>query len=307
MVMMRNFDEVINHLGARQKRKVAVVWPLDEHTVEAVDEALRLDIADFVLIGSKSPAVNALQGRYGARVDVVETPDADAAVREAVAMVRRGEADVLMKGLVNTENLLKAVLDKNEGILAPGCVLSHVTCAEIPMMNRLLFFSDAAVIPFPSAEQLVAMTGYAADVCRAFGVERPAIALIHCNEKTNPKFPVTTAYTLIKEKASEGCFGDVCVDGPMDVKTALDAHSAQIKGIKSAVSGRADALIFPDIEAANVFYKAISFFANSVNGGMLLGASAPVVLPSRSDSSRSKLCSIASACVYASSKLEKTK
>lgn len=302
MQFLSNFDSVMAFLASHngRRRRVAVVCPHDSHTLEAIEGALARDIADFIFVGLREKAASLLDAdKYTGRITHIECPDPDEAARTAVGLVRDGRADVLMKGLLNTDNLLRAVLSKTDGILAPGQVLSHVTGAEISGMGRLLFFSDPAVIPSPTLEQHSAITGYLARVCHAFGIECPRIALINCNEKTSPKFPVTLAYTEIKERAARGDYGSVIVDGPMDVKTALDAHSGEVKGIDSPIAGRADALVFPDIQAGNVFYKTISFFAHSLNAGMLMGAMAPVVLPSRSDSSASKLCSLAMACLYA--------
>lgn len=303
MQVLSNFDSVMSYLAVpgQCRSKVAVACPYDSHTIEAVEAALEKCLADFILVGRRhNDEAARLAEAYPGRVERIDAEDSDEAARQAVALVKAGQADVLMKGLLNTDNLLRAVLNKENGILEPGHVLTHITGAEIPGMKRLIFFSDAAVIPSPTLEQHSEIVKYMADVCRAFGIEKPRIALIHCNEKTNPKFPVTTTYTEIKERAAHGDYGNVIVDGPMDVKTALDSHSGAVKGIVSPIDGRADGLVFPDIQAGNVFYKTISFFAHSLNAGMLMGAKAPVVLPSRSDSSQSKLCSLAMACLYAS-------
>lgn len=303
MQKLTKFHSVFDQLKSLPRRRVAVACPHDSHTLQAIFGALEDGLADFVLVGRTDLAsVMHLAARFAGRVELVVEEDPDQAARRAVALVREGNADVLMKGMLNTDNLLRAVLNKQEGILAPGAVLTHVTGAEIVGIDRLLFFSDAAVIPYPTAEQHSAIVGYLADVCHAFGIADPKVALIHCTEKTSEKFPVTIGYAAIKERAAAGTYGAVTVDGPIDVKCALNAHAAEIKGIVSPVAGEADALVFPDIEAGNVFYKAISLFAQSTNAGMLMGAQAPVVLPSRGDSSRSKLCSIAMACLYASAK-----
>ena len=203
-----------------------------------------------------------------------------------------------MKGSLNTDNLLRAVLNKEQGILVKGSVLTHIAVAEIPGMNRLMLFSDAAVIPFPTTEQLDAVMTYITKTWRSLtGGTCPRVALTHCTEKTSEKFPITLAYQTIKQYAEEGRYGEVCVDGPMDVKTACDAESGAIKGISSPVVGNADILIFPDIEAGNTFYKTITFFANATVAGMLDGTTAPVVVTSRADSADSKFYSLAVACM----------
>ncbi|MDE6287515.1 MAG: phosphate butyryltransferase [Muribaculaceae bacterium] len=296
MQLLTNFDAVIDKLAARHTpARVAVVCPHDSHTSEAVTEAARRGIARFILIGDPSrehfPSI--------AGAETIVEPDADRAAALAVAMAREGKTDVIMKGLINTDNLLRAVLNRETGILCPGAVLTHITAAEIPGHDKLLFFSDAAVIPFPDSKQLEAMTRGLIDLCRRMGIEQPRVALIHCSEKSSPKFPVTESYSELKRRCTEGAFGNAIVDGPMDLKTAVDAESAVIKGIDSPVAGKADALVFPDIEAGNVFYKTIVWLGHGTNAGIISGAKVPVVLPSRSDSTHSKLCSLALAATAA--------
>lgn len=300
MQSILNFESLLGHLAGIPRHRVAVACPHDSHTTEAVEAALHEGFADFILFG-KADIIKALplMDKYAGRVDVVAIDDTDEAARAAVMAVRLGRADVLMKGMLNTDNLLRAVLNKEHGILPPGNVLTHITAAEIPGRDRLLFFTDAAVIPSPTLPQRVAMVEDIAGVCRAFGIDCPRIALIHCTEKTSPKFPLTLDYANIKEMAAEGHFGHVIIDGPMDVKVACDPHAGALKGIVSPIEGRADALIMPDIESGNVFYKTLTGFAGALTAGMLVGTSAPVVLPSRGDSTRAKLCSLAMACLTA--------
>ena len=209
---------------------------------------------------------------------------------------------MLMKGIINTDNLLRAVLNKEHGLLPKGNVLSHITVAEIPTYNKLLFFSDAAVIPSPTMNHFEAMIRYNVDVCRKMGISAPRVALVHCTEKVNEKFPFTLDYVALKEKAEAGEFGEMFLDGPMDVKTACDSHSGEVKGISSPVVGHADMIIFPNIIAANTFYKTLSLFGDANMAGMLQGTTAPVVVPSRADSGTSKFYSLALACVCSDSK-----
>ena len=230
-------------------------------------------------------------------VKVYEATSPDKAAQEGVALVREGHADVLMKGIINTDNLLRAVLNKEHGLLPQGNVLSHITVAQIPTYNKLLFFSDAAVIPRPTLAQFEAMLKYDLEVCRRLGISEPRVALIHCTEKINEKFPHTLDYAVLKERAASGAYGSMFLDGPMDVKTACDAHSGEVKGISSPVVGHADLLIFPNIESGNTFYKTVSLFGDANMAGMLRGTIAPVVVPSRADSGNSKYYSLALACV----------
>ena len=300
MSSIRDFNDVVLKLSQLNGRKrVAVACPADSHTEYVVERALREGIADFVLVcaGACTPEFEALRAGYPGRVEVVTEPTVDDAARRAVAIVRAGDADVLMKGSMNTDNLLHAVLNKEHGILEPGRVLSHVTVTYIPAYGKLLVFSDAAVVPRPTLDQFDAILGYAVGVSRRLGVSRPGVALVNFTEKVNEKFPHTLYYEELKRRAADGHYGDVCVGGPMDVKTALDAESGSIKGITSPVVGNADVLIFPNIESGNVFYKTVSLFAGAEMAGMLCGTTVPVVVASRADSCESKFYSLAIACV----------
>lgn len=300
MKTIHNFDDIVSRLRSVNSRKrVAMVCPADSHTEYVVGRALKEDIADFLLVcgGGCKPEFRKFSSLYPGRVEIFEAEDPDDAARKAVALVRGGQADVLMKGTINTDNLLRAILNKEHGILEPGSVLSHVTVAQVPGYSKLLVFSDAAVIPRPTSEQYDAIVRYSLGVSRKLGVDSPKVALIHCTEKVNEKFPHTISYEELKKTAQDGGFGDACLGGPMDVKTACDADSGAIKGITSPVVGNADVLIFPNIESGNVFYKTLTLFASAEMAGMLCGTTAPVVVASRADSCESKFYSLALACV----------
>jgi len=299
MQVIRDFKEMAARLKAGACRhRLAVVCAYDDSTVGAVARAVTEGFAEAIFVGDRHrveqrPEVAAISGH----ARFVEAADGEAAARAAVELVRTGRADILMKGLVNTDILLRAVLDKACGILPPGRVLTHVAAAQIPAYERLLFLSDAAVIPYPTQEQRMAQVGYAVSVCRSFGVAVPRISLVHCSEKTSPKFPHTEGYAGIIGMAAQGKWGEVVVDGPLDVRTSCDPHGCEVKGIRSPLEGRADVLLFPDIEAANAFYKTITLFAGASVAGVLQGTVCPVVLPSRGDNASSKYYSLAMAAV----------
>ena len=300
MQPLQNFTTLIDCLRSIETRKkVALVCPNDSHTEYVINRGLEEGIADFLLVlgGVRAPFIDGLLDKYGFHVEVVETESPDAAAAKAVELVRQGKASVLMKGTINTDNLLRAVLNKEHGLLEKGRVMTHVTVAQIPSYKKLLVFSDAAVIPRPTGEQFEAIAGYVVDVCRNLGVERPAVALIHCTEKVSEKFPHTLSYESLKDKAASGKYGPVDFGGPMDVKTACDFDSGAIKGIESPVVGNADALIFPNIESGNAFYKTITLFAGADTAGLLYGTTAPIVVASRADSGESKFYSLALACL----------
>ncbi len=291
------------HLKSLQQRKrVAVVCANDENTEYAIARSLEEGIAEFLMIGNADliEKYSTLK-KYPDFVKVIDIKDSDEAAREAVRIVREGGADILMKGIINTDNLLHAILDKEKGLLPKGKVLTHLSVVQIPTYNKLLFFSDAAVIPRPTLQQRIEMIWYAIHTCRKFGIGQPRIALIHCTEKVSAKFPHSLDYVNIVELAEAGEFGDVIIDGPLDVKTACEKTSGNIKGIASPIDGEADVLIFPNIESGNAFYKTVSLFCHADMAGLLQGPICPVVLPSRSDSGHSKYYSLAMACLSSGS------
>ena len=264
---IKNFEQLIENLSQRgEKKRIAVVCPRDRSTQEAVEKAAEQGFISPIFFEDNDPL----------------------------------EADILMKGLINSDVLLRAVLDKEEGILESGHVLTHVGCASIPTYPKLLFYTDAAVIPYPTQEQRVEQVRYTIALCRAFGIEKPRVSLIHCSEKVDGRhFPFTTGYADIIQKAAQGEFGACLIDGPLDLKTSCSSESLAVKGISSPVEGAADALIFPDIEAANLFHKTITLFARSSVACVLQGTRVPVVMPSRADSSEAKFYSIALAAMRA--------
>lgn len=256
--------------GNRQLRIVAVN-PTDEATREALRRVEEGRMAEVLRVTDSLP---------------------ERAAEKAVALVRRGDANVLMKGLIGTDILLRALLNKVSGLLPEGRVLTHVSVAEIPNYPRLLFFTDAAVIPYPTQRQRVEQVRYTTGICHRMGIREPRIALIHCAEHGGRQFPFVEGYADIKAQAARGDFGRCIVDGPLDVKSACSMQALQAKGIISPLEGESDVLIMPDIEAGNAFYKSMTLFANARTAGMLCGTLCPVVVPSRGDSAEAKFNSI---------------
>lgn len=286
MDTIQNLDEMIGRLIAKGgKKRIGVICPRDESTRKAVEEAT--SATGF------------------AEAVVFDNDDVLVAAQQAVAAAREGKVDVLMKGTLNTDDLLRAVLNKETGILPKGRVLTHLTCAQIPSYDKLVFCSDVAVIPYPTAEQREEQLKYLLQLMRSMGVEEPRVGLINCTEKVNEKhFPVTVEYRQLVEKAATGVFDPCIVDGPLDLKTCFSPEALHKKGINSPLEGRADAIIFPDIQAGNVFYKTITCFIPGVEtAAVLAGTQVPVVLPSRGDSPKNKLYSLALACSLSGTEL----
>ena len=294
MKAIENFEELIAYLGGgMEPKRVAVVCPYDESTQQAVQRAMDEGFVKPILVGDPKLMGGALKD-----VPRLKAADDDDAAAKAVELVRQGMADVLMKGLLNTDNLLRAVLNKQTGILQQGKVLTHLTCAQLPDYDKLLFMTDVAVIPQPTKEQREQQLRYVLRLCRSMGIKQPGVALINCSEKVNERhFPHTVEYLELVKDAKEGKYGECIVDGPLDLKTSLSSRALKKKGLSSPLRGHADALIFPDIQAGNVFYKTITLFCRATTAAILAGPDVPVVLTSRADDVDSKFYSLALACV----------
>lgn len=269
---MKSFQELKQLLQKQVSTpRIAAVCATDDATKTALQDMAAQGLAEIIYVDDDTPAEAAAQ---------------------AVALIRNGKADVLMKGLIGTDQLLRAVLNKETGILPQGRVLTHIAVAEIPAYDKLLFFSDAAVIPYPTHEQRIEQVRCISKACRALGISEPRIALLHCAEHGGKQFPFVDGYADIIHMAEEGAFGPCIVDGPMDIKSACSAEALLAKRMTSTLEGRADALILPDIEAGNTLYKVLTLFTGARTAGILSGTTAPVVVPSRGDSAETKFNSM---------------
>lgn len=204
-----------------------------------------------------------------------------------------------MKGLVGTDKFLKAVMDKENGLLLPDSVLSYVCALELPAYHKLLFITDTAVIPSPDLTQKIAMARYALKMTARFGVEKPKIALVSASEKKSRHFESSAHYETMCGMAKEGRFGNCIMDGPLDIFLACDRESVEIKGISTPVDGDSDILLFPTLESSNPFYKGLMLFAGGELAGLLMGTEKPVIVMSRSESEKSKFYCISLACLMA--------
>ncbi len=297
---IQSFEALTAHLKRTARPfRLAVVCGSDNSTVGAVMRAVAEGFALATFVGDvaavqSQPCVSQYVGKA---LTFVEASTHEEAAKKAVQLVCKGEADVLIKGLLHTSTLLRAVLNKEWGLLPAGHVLTHIAAAQLPEMDRLLFFTDAAVIPYPTHEQRLCQVGYLAQLLHRMSIEEPRIALLHCAETVSEKFEHTLGYADIKNRAAAGEWGKLLVDGPLDLRTALDIATLRTKGISSCLEGRADALVLPDIEAGNVLYKVLPLFASARVAGTLLGTTAPVVLPSRGDDAEAKYNSLTLALI----------
>jgi phosphate butyryltransferase len=293
---LRQMAEIVRASG--RKYRIAVAWAEDSNTIGSISRAVEEGFVEAILIGNRKAIIGTCIG-LGCDLSlfsIIDAPDEVSAAALAVEMTANGKADIVMKGLVGTDKFLKAVMNKEKGLLAPGAVMSYVCALEIPAYHKLLFLTDTAVLPFPTLLQKIAMARYAIAIAHRFGIEKPKVALIGASEKVSDHFPNSLDYKVMCEMTEEGKFPDCVMDGPLDLFLACDPGSVKIKGVPTPVEGDADILLFPSLEACNPFYKGLMLFAKSELAGIICGTTKPVIVMSRSESELSKYYCIALAC-----------
>jgi len=301
--MFTSFDEIFAELQSRGTRKrMIAAWGVDTHTVAAAGKAVGLGLADVTLVGDEELIAKAC-AEEGIDVNIftiVHDSNELSSVARAVNMVRDGQGDFLMKGLCSTDKFLRAILNKETGLLPPKGTLTHCTALEIPSYHKLLFVGDVAVIPAPDLKQKQIIMEYLVRTAKAVGVGKPKVAIIAATEQVLPSQPASIEAAVLSKMADRGQIKGCIADGPLALDVAIDMESVEIKGLVSPVAGDADCLLFPNIESGNVFYKANSKLVAGVRqAGLLLGAKVPCVLSSRADSIDTKLNSIALAAMSA--------
>ncbi len=299
--MAKTFDELLARVGEIETKTLAVAVAQDKAVLEAVKMAKERGIANSILVGD-AEQINAIGAELGMNMSdykVVDEKDVVEASLKAVKFVHDGEADMYMKGLLPTGAFLKSVLNKEVG-LRTGKPLSHVCVFEIPGIDRLLFLTDVAFIPYPTLEDKKCMIDYTVEVANACGVDMPKVACLAAVETVNEKMPVTVEGAELSKMNDAGEIAGCIVDGPLSMDIALYKEAAEEKGaLDRKVAGDADILVFPDIHAGNLVYKSIVHMVPCNNGNILTGTKAPVILTSRSDTCEVKVNSIALAAVVA--------
>ena len=300
--MIQHLTEIVEEARKRGKKRLAVAYGQDSHTLQAVYEAYREGLVEPTLYGQRSVIEEVCRQEnidINAFKIVDESVDVNC-VRMAVAAVVAGDADVLMKGLVSTDKYMRGILNKDAGLFPPKGVLSHVSVVEMPCYHKLLVISDVAVIPLPDFKQKMVIINYLSKTARMLGIKTPKIACIAPSEQVLPNVISSTEGALLAKMGDRGQLGDVIVDGPLSLDVALSKEVAEHKKVRgSAVAGDPDCLLFPNLESANVFFKSATHFCNGEIAAMVMGTKVPCVLTSRGDTSRTKLFSIALACLAA--------
>lgn len=295
-----HYDKLIARAQSLPTATCAIAHPCDEPSLSAATQAHALGLIRAVLVGPERK-IRETAAQFGfdlTGIRIVDAPHSHAAAAAAVALVRSGEASLLMKGSLHTDELLHEVVARDTG-LRTGRRISHVFIMEVPTYGEPLFITDAAINIFPNLETKADIIRNVIDLHHGLGLGEPRVAILSAVEQVTPSIPSTIEAAALCKMADRGQIKGGVLDGPLALDNAISPEAARIKGITSAVAGRAQVLVVPDLEAGNMLAKNLTFLANAEAAGIVLGARVPIVLTSRADSPRSRLASCAVATIYA--------
>jgi len=288
--MLKSFEELVDKVREKGLKKIVLAGAEDFEALKAITRAHREGLCDAILVGKEDEVRKNLKS-LKADFEIVKTRSENETAEVSVKLVSSGKADLLMKGLIKTSTLLKAVLNKEWGLRTER-LLSHVVLMEIPGFDRLLFLTDGGMVIRPSLEEKVQIIMNAVDLAKRLGYEKPKVALIAAVETVNEKMPETVEASIIAKMAERGQIKGCIIDGPLGFDNAVSTFAARMKGIKSDVAGVADILVVPDIHSGNFLGKSVVYFAKGRIAGVVVGARKPVIIVSRADTEESKFYSV---------------
>jgi phosphate acetyltransferase len=292
--MIHRLEQLVDLAREREPTRVAVAAAAHKLVLQSVQRAVDLDLIVPLLVGREEEIrdqARAIGWRLAEEL-IVSTETNRAAATAAVELVRQGDADVLMKGYLHTDEMLRAILNQTTG-LRTDRLLSHVFVLEVPTYHKLLLITDAAININPGIADKAAIAQNAVDLARSLGVERPKVAALSSVETINPSIPSTVHAACLSKMAERGQIRGAIVDGPLAFDNAISAEAAEDKGIVSPVSGDVDVVVVPDLDAGNILSKNLEYLASAKMAGIVMGAASPVVLTSRSDPPRARVYSLA--------------
>jgi phosphate acetyltransferase len=297
------YDRLVAHAKAEKPAVTCVAHPCDEASLRGALEAAAAGLIVPILVGpeAKIRAVAAECGLDLANREIVDAPHSHAAAARAVEMIREGRGELLMKGSLHTDELMREVTLSATGLRTERRI-SHVFIMDVPGHSETLFITDAAINIFPDLEAKRDIVQNAIDLWRGVGLGEPRVAILSAVETVTPKIPSTIEAAALCKMAERGQITGGLLDGPLAFDNAIDPEAARIKGINSPVAGRAQILVVPDLEAGNMLAKNLSFLTHADAAGIVLGARVPIVLTSRADSVRTRLASCAVASLYAAAR-----
>jgi phosphate butyryltransferase len=293
-MVFHNFEELIGSVQGNPSAKVvAVVAAADGHTLEAVFRAKKNRIVMPILVGDRTKILEELKkiGEDPTGIEIVDVPDDQTAAYEAVSLVHQGKADFIMKGKIQTAELLHAVVDKDKG-LRTGRVMSMVVLHELTGYHKLLTVTDGGMMMYPTLEEKKQIIQNAVGVYHAMGIKNPKVAVLAAVEVANPKMPEAVDGAALKQMNLDGEIEGCIVEGPISYDLAMSSESAEIKGYDSPIAGDADILVVPNITVGNILGKALVVSAGAKMAGFVVGAKVPIVLTSRGSSSEDKYLSL---------------
>ncbi|MGV8983749.1 phosphate butyryltransferase [Clostridium sp.] len=292
--MIKRLDELLELATRKDKKILSVAVAQDNIVLKAVVEAVKLQIVDAILVGDEEKIKEiALKEKLSLQnIRIVNEKDTIRAAAKAVELISSGDAHFIMKGMLGTSDLLKAVLSKEAGLRGKG-LLSHVMIYDIPSYHKLLFLTDGGMVTCPELKEKIEIINNAVEVAHALDIDIPKIAAICAVEVVNPSMQATIDAASLSQMNKRGQIKGCLIDGPLGLDNAISKEAAEHKGIISEVAGDSDILLVPSIEAGNFLGKSLTYFAKAESAGIIVGAKCPVVLVSRADSAKSKLYSIA--------------
>ena len=294
-------DQMFDLLKSKEKKRLVAAYAMDAHTIGAVSHAIDYGLIEATLVGDYETIASVCteENIDITKFQIVQEANETKAADKAVALINEGKGNLLMKGLVSTDKYMRAILNKETGLMPPNAILSHVTVIETPNYYKLLTVSDVAIIPAPDLKQKIAITNYVVEVAHALGIMNPKVAILAATEQMSATMPACVDAAIISKMADRGQIKGALIDVPLALDVCIDMDSVQIKKLQSPVAGDADCIVFPNIESGNVFYKANSKLMGGEQGAIVMGAKVPTVLSSRGDSEKTKLYSIALAALVA--------
>ena len=295
---MRTLEELVELARKKGAKKVVVAGAQEAEVLAALEDGRKNGFAAGILVGDPEEIKNTAEkvGVDLTNYEIVEEKNLKRTASVAVEILKRGDADVLMKGLVSTSDFMKAVLNKETGLLDRSSkrLLSHVAVFEIPAYHKLLIITDAAINIAPTLEEKIEILKNAVEVAHSLEIENPKVAVVGAVEKVNPgKMPATEHAAILSMMNRRGQIKGCLVDGPFGFDNAVNKKAAETKKIESEVAGDADIILCPEIETANVLYKTLQYFANASCAAVVAGTPVPIVLTSRSDPHKTKFDSLA--------------
>jgi len=295
--MITKLDDLLELVKTKGKKRLVAAYANDSHTIGAVSAAVDKGIVDATLVGDIDTIkkICAEEGINPDKFELVQEANDNKAGAKAVELINAGKGDVLMKGLLSTDKYMRAILNKEKGLM-PGKkndMLTHIAVFQVPTYHKLLICSDVAIIPEPDFKQKQQMLTYVVNTAHSMGIDKPKVAIIAATEQVSVGMRACAEAAWMAMMSQRGQIPGAVVDGPLSLDCAVDKESAQTKKLVSEVGGDADGLLFPNIESGNVFYKACTKFAGAELACMVMGARVPCILTSRGDSMNTKLYSIA--------------